>query len=148
MESPSVSLDTFPPQTRILLVEDIAHMREVLKTTLTQLGYTSVDDFGDGQQAYSALLSARSGGANYQLVISDFSMPKVNGMELLMLIRNSPSWKSLPFLMVTDLRDSASILGAISAGVNGYILKPVEPAILSSKLSTIWKKQNAKGHPR
>ncbi len=132
---------TFPSQTRILLAEDVEPMRLLLKTTLGELGYTEVDDFGDGQQAYSALLGARNGGVSYQLVISDFNMPKVNGVELLRLIRNSPTWKTMPFLMVTDLRDHASILGAINAGVSGYLLKPVDKAALSDKLANIWKRQ-------
>ena len=143
MEELPVSRQTFPYQTRILLVEDAPAIREILKSLLRELGFKSIDEAPNGKEGYAALCAAKARGVSYQLVISDLNMPHVSGLELLSLVRNNFSWKSLPFIMLTDHRDHTSIIGAINAGVSGYVLKPVEKEVLSERLANVWRKQLA-----
>jgi len=104
---------------KILVVDDFASMRSIVKNTLTMLGFKNIDEAPDGTAAMAKLQSG-----SYGFLVTDWNMPIMNGLELVKTIRANPSLKSLPILMVTTEGEKAKMVPVIQAGVNNYIKKP------------------------
>ncbi len=119
----------------ILVVDDMAAMRKILKTLLAQLGYKNVDEAEDGKQALEIL---KKNPNKYGLVITDWNMPNMTGIELVQEIRKDPQLKHLPILMVTAEAKKENVLMAIKAGVNNYIVKPFTAETLKEKIEKIF----------
>jgi two-component system chemotaxis response regulator CheY len=132
----------FPLQTRILIVDDMSSLRDLLKAYLRRIGFRNISEAEDGRIAYQALLAAKAGGAPFELVISDWNMPNLDGLELLKLVRSSNEWKNLPFLLLTTESEKAKVLEAVLANVSNYMVKPVEEDMLKEKLKKVWEKIN------
>ncbi len=127
------------PDINILVVDDMAAMRKILKTLLAQLGYKNVDEAEDGKQALEKL---RQNPDKYGLVITDWNMPNMTGIELVQAIRSDEKLKHLPVLMVTAEAKKENVLMAIKAGVNNYIVKPFTAETLKEKLEAIFSSLN------
>jgi two-component system chemotaxis response regulator CheY len=132
----------FPLQTSILIVDDMSSLRDLLKAYLRRIGFRNISEAEDGRIAYQALLAAKAGGAPFELVISDWNMPNLDGLELLKLVRSSNEWKNLPFLLLTTESEKAKVLEAVLANVSNYMVKPVEEDMLKEKLKKVWEKIN------
>ncbi len=117
---------------KILIVDDFATMRRILKNILKQLGFSNVTEADDGTTALD-LLKASS----FDLVISDWNMPKMTGLDLLKQIRSMPETKNLPFLMVTAEAQKQNVIEAVQAGVSNYVVKPFTADQISEKLKKI-----------
>jgi len=124
-----------PEDIKILVVDDMAAMRKILKTLLAQLGYKNVDEAEDGKQALEIL---KQNPDKYGLVITDWNMPNMTGIELVQAIRNDEKLKHLPILMVTAEAKKENVLAAIKAGVNNYIVKPFTAETLKEKIEKIF----------
>ncbi len=124
----------FPQNIRILVVDDMATMRKIIKSLLTQLGYPNVDEAENGKEA---LLKLRQ--SKYDLVLLDWNMPEMDGITLLQEIRKDPSLKDIPVIMVTAEAKKENVLQAIQAGANNYIVKPFTAEVLKEKLDKVWK---------
>ncbi len=133
----------FPPNTRILIVDDMQSLRELLGAYLRRLGYKDITEAADGQEAYQLLVSSKNQKAPINLVISDWNMPNLNGLDLLKLIRANPDWSKLPFLLITTESEKPKVVEAIQQGVTNYMVKPVEEATLKEKLERSWEKLKA-----
>ncbi len=118
---------------KILLVDDMATMRRIIKTLLSQLGYKNVDEAEDGEVALQKLKEG-----DYDFVITDWNMPKMTGLELVKAIRGDEKLKKLPVLMVTAEAKKENVIAAIKAGVNNYIVKPFTPETLKKKIDDIF----------
>ncbi len=118
---------------RVLVVDDFATMRRIIKNLLKQLGFEKIDEAEDGMKALQKLKAE-----GFDLVISDWNMPNMTGIELLQAVRNDPSLKALPFLMVTAEADKENVLLAIKMGVSNYIVKPFTADVLQEKLTKIF----------
>lgn len=118
---------------KILVVDDFSTMRRIIKNILRQLGYTSVLEADDGATALEALRSEK-----IQLIISDWNMPQLSGLELLKKIRQTPEWQGIPFLMVTAEGQKEQVLQAIREKVSNYIIKPFTPETLAEKIEKIF----------
>ena len=127
------------PDINILVVDDMAAMRKILKTLLAQFGYKNVDEAEDGKQALEKL---RQNPDKYGLVITDWNMPNMTGIELVQAIRSDEKLKHLPVLMVTAEAKKENVLMAIKAGVNNYIVKPFTAETLKEKLEAIFSSLN------
>ncbi|ADY72704.1 response regulator receiver protein [Desulfurobacterium thermolithotrophum DSM 11699] len=123
----------------ILTVDDMAAMRKILKTLLAQLGYKNVDEAEDGKQALEIL---KKNPNKYGLVITDWNMPNMTGIELVQEIRKDPELKNIPILMVTAEAKKENVLMAIKAGVNNYIVKPFTAETLKEKIEKIFSSLN------
>jgi two-component system chemotaxis response regulator CheY len=123
------------PNIKILIVDDMAAMRKILKTLLAQLGYKNVDEAEDGKQALEIL---KQNPDKYGLVITDWNMPNMTGIELVQEIRKDEKLKHLPILMVTAEAKKENVLMAIKAGVNNYIVKPFTAETLKEKIEKIF----------
>ena len=117
------------PATPILIVEDFKTMARIMRNLLKQLGYEDVDDAPDGSRAL-ALLEQK----NYGLVISDWNMAPMTGIELLRRLRAMPHHKTTPFIMVTAETRNENIIIARGAGVNAYLVKPFNGETLRGKI--------------
>ena len=118
----------------ILVVDDFNTMRRIIKTCLKQLGMDNITEAEDGQQA---LLKLQAG--DFKLVISDWNMPNMLGIDLLKAVRADERLKAIPFLMVTAEAQKENILEAVKAGVSNYIIKPFTADALQQKLELIFK---------
>jgi two-component system chemotaxis response regulator CheY len=118
---------------KILVVDDFPTMRRIVKTLLKQNGFHNFIDAEDGEQAYRLLQEH----GDFEMIISDWNMPNMTGLELLKTVRNDPKYKHLPFLMVTAEAEKENIIEAVKAGVNNYIVKPFTGQALKDKLEKI-----------
>jgi two-component system chemotaxis response regulator CheY len=117
---------------KILSVDDSATMRRIIKTQLAQAGYGDVDEAGNGREALAML-----GKSHYDLLITDWNMPEMNGLELVKEVRRTDSWKDLAILMVTTVSAKEEVVTALRAGVNNYLVKPFDAESLRSKVAHI-----------
>jgi len=120
---------------KILVVDDFPTMRRIVRNLLKDLGFENVDEAEDGVVGLEKL---RNG--NYQLVVSDWNMPNLDGLSMLQQIRADPALGKLPVLMVTAESKKENIVAAAQAGANGYVVKPFTAATLEEKLNKIFEK--------
>lgn len=120
---------------KILIVDDFATMRKVIKNLLRQIGYQDVVEAEDGVVALKELRSQK-----IDFVISDWNMPNMTGIELLKAVRADSELSSLPFLMVTAESLKDNVLEAVKAGVSNYIVKPFTAEVLNEKIEKIIEK--------
>ncbi|RYZ55371.1 MAG: response regulator [Proteobacteria bacterium] len=121
------------PDLKILIVDDFPTMRRIVKTLMKQNGYTNFTEAEDGEQALR-MLNAEM---DYEMVVSDWNMPNMTGLELLKAVRADAKLKHLPFLMVTAEAEKENIIEAVKAGVSNYIVKPFTGQALKDKLDKI-----------
>ncbi len=122
---------------RILIVEDQADMRAMIKNMLGELGVTQIFEASDGRQGLSFVDSAFD---FVDIIICDWNMPAMSGVEFLRQIRTVDA--SFPFLMITGRSDMESVVEAKSSGVTGYIRKPFSSTQLEAKIRVVAKKGN------
>lgn len=127
----NVAMDT---SIKILIVDDFATMRRILKNILKQLGFKNLVEADDGTTAWDVLESQK-----IDLIISDWNMPKMTGLELLKKVRTSTQYKTAPFLMVTAEAQKQNVIEAVQAGVSNYVVKPFTAEAISDKLKKILK---------
>ncbi len=117
---------------RILIVDDSPTMRRILVNTVIKAGFSDVKEAEDGKDGLAKLLAGE-----YDLLMTDWNMPNMNGLELVQAVRTDDKLKSLPILMVTTRNMKEDIVNAIKAGVNGYIVKPFDAKTLNAKIAEI-----------
>jgi two-component system chemotaxis response regulator CheY len=118
---------------KILVVDDHESMRRIEKQILNDLGYPNVDMADDGTTALPMLQAG-----NYDFVISDWNMPKMEGLELLKAIRADAKLTKTPVLLVTAESKKEKIIEAVKAGVNDYVVKPFNAEIIKAKIARIF----------
>lgn len=133
----------FPESTKIMVVDDMAMFRAMVKNTLTELHYKNYVEFADGEAAWKGLAEARALKQPFQLIISDWTMPKMKGIELLKKVRAEPWGTILPFVMLTGETEKDLIVDAIQSKVTQYIVKPFTKVTLKEKLDAAHKKWTA-----
>jgi two-component system chemotaxis response regulator CheY len=121
------------PGLKILVVDDFATMRRIVKNILTQIGYKNIIEADDGTTALNVLKSEK-----IDLIISDWNMPKMTGLDLLKAVRSDSSMADTPFIMVTAEAQQDNIILAVKARVSQYIVKPFTAETLSEKLEKIF----------
>ncbi len=116
----------------ILIVDDYKTMLRIIRNLLKQLGFANVEDASDGSQALQKLRDK-----DFKLVISDWNMEPMSGLQLLQEVRADAKLKEIPFIMITAESKSENVIAAKQAGVNNYIVKPFNAATLKQKLSSV-----------
>jgi len=117
----------------ILIVDDYKTMLRIIRNLLSQLGLNNVEEATDGTMAFSKLEQKE-----YKLVISDWNMEPMSGLELLKKIRADERFKTMPFIMITAETKVDNVIVAKKEGVNNYIVKPFNAATLKSKLAAVF----------
>jgi len=120
---------------KILVIDDFATMRKVIRNLLKQVGYENIVEAEDGVLAMRVLKSQK-----IDLVISDWNMPNMTGLELLKAVRADEDLKTTPFLMVTAEALQDNVIAAVKAGVSNYIVKPFTAEVLNEKITKILEK--------
>ncbi len=116
----------------ILIVDDYKTMLRIIRSLLKQLGFDNVDEATDGQDALAKLRSKK-----YDLVISDWNMEPMSGLQLLREVRADGRTAGVPFIMVTAESKTENVIAAKEAGVSNYIVKPFNAATLKQKLASV-----------
>ncbi len=116
----------------ILIVDDYKTMLRIIRNLLKQLGFDNVDEATDGSAALHKLRDKK-----YSLIISDWNMEPMTGLQLLKEVRSDTKLKEVPFIMVTAESKTDNVVAAKDAGVSNYIVKPFNAATLKTKLSTV-----------
>jgi len=120
---------------KILVVDDFATMRKVVRNLLKQAGYENIVEAEDGVAALRILKSQK-----VDFVISDWNMPNMTGIELLKTVRADEEIGKIPFLMVTAEALQDNVITAVKAGVSNYIVKPFTAEVLNEKITKILEK--------
>ncbi|QFR48546.1 response regulator [Sulfurimonas lithotrophica] len=118
---------------KILVVDDSSTMRRIIKNTLARLGYKDVLEGGDGVEGWDAM----NDNPDVEMLITDWNMPEMNGLELVKKVRADERFVDLPIIMVTTEGGKAEVITALKAGVNNYIVKPFTPQVLKEKLAAV-----------
>jgi len=117
----------------VLIVDDYKTMLRIIRNLLKQIGFEDVDEASDGTQALSKMRDKR-----YGLVISDWNMEPMTGIELLREVRADDKLNRTPFIMVTAEAKTENVILAKKAGVNNYIVKPFNADTLKSKIQAVF----------
>ncbi|HNS55490.1 MAG TPA: response regulator [Smithellaceae bacterium] len=117
---------------KILVVDDFATMRKVVRNLLKQGGYEDIVEAEDGVMALKALKSQK-----IDFIVSDWNMPNMTGLELLKAVRADAELAKTPFLMVTAEALQDNVVAAVKAGVSNYIVKPFTAEVLNEKIKKI-----------
>lgn len=131
---------SLPPTLKILVVDDMPSVRDMVKTTLGAFGFKNVMEASDGNEAWEMIVAEAQANEPFELIVSDINMPKCNGLKLLKMIRANGTFKEVPVLMVSTESETDVIMSAIEAGANNYILKPFTKEIMKEKLIAIFYK--------
>ena len=116
----------------IMIVDDYSTMLRILKNLLRQLEFENVEEATDGGMALQKLKLG-----NFGLVISDWNMQPVTGLDLLKQVRADAQLKHLPFIMVTAESKTENVIAAKQAGVSNYIVKPFTADTLKAKMESV-----------
>lgn len=118
---------------QVLIVDDYATMLRIIRSLLRQLGFTKIDEASDGTEAV-ALMETK----DYGLVISDWNMEQMTGLELLKHVRSTENDnQDVPFIMITAESKTENVIEAKKAGVNNYIVKPFTAETLKGKIVSV-----------
>jgi DNA-binding response OmpR family regulator len=123
---------------KILIVDDKPNMRRTIRNMLRMYGFNLFGEAEDGDVAVAKIRSEK-----FDFVIIDWNMPRMNGVEVLRIIREDDQYQDLPFLMVTAEVEEGTVAEVIEAEVDGYILKPFIPKTLEEKMIEIMKRKLA-----
>jgi two-component system chemotaxis response regulator CheY len=117
---------------KILVVDDYPTMRRIVKNLLDQIGFKDVEEAGNGVEALEKIKVSR-----YDMVISDWNMEPMTGLELLKHVRADPNLAKTPFIMVTAESKTENVVAAKQAGASQYIVKPFTAETLKAKIASV-----------
>lgn len=117
---------------QVLVVDDYKTMLRIIRNLLRQLEFNNIDEATDGS---AALVKLRQ--KDFGLVISDWNMEPMTGLQLLREVRADDRLRHLPFIMVTAESKTENVVAAKQAGVSNYIVKPFNAETLKSKLASV-----------
>lgn len=118
---------------KVIFVEDSPTMRRIIMNSLNKIGISNVTEAENGLDALDKM-----GDANWDMVITDWNMPEMNGEELVKELRSKNNFSKTPILMITTRGMQDDVMTAIKMGVNGYIVKPFTPDVLKKKIAEIF----------
>ncbi len=128
----------FSADTHVLVVDDMMTMRKIVSKTVGEMGFSKISQAEDGRAAWSLIQEAE---VPVGLVISDWNMPNMSGLDLLKAVRSHVKYQNLPFLLVTAEAEKGQVAEALKAGVDSYVVKPFSKDGLREKLEAVYKKR-------
>ena len=118
---------------RVLVVDDQQTIRSLVRIGLKEIGVVHIEDAVDGEDGLRALLTHKS-----NLIISDYNMPKLDGLNFLRAVRSTPALKNTGFIMLTGRADTDLVQRAQQFGVNNYLVKPFTVTTLREKIEAVY----------
>lgn len=125
-----------PLRFKVLVVDDKVNMRRTLRNMLRLLGFCNFVEADDGDVAIQRIKND-----NVQLIVCDWNMPRMSGLEVLRFVRSTPGYEELPFLMITSEMEESAVAESVEAEVDAYISKPFVPKTLEDKVIEILNKK-------
>lgn len=123
---------------KMLVVDDSPTMRRIVVQMLKRIGYTQIIEAGDGKEALERLKAE----GDFRMLLTDWNMPVMNGLELTQAVRSDAALAKLPILMVTTRNMKQDIITAMRSGVNNYITKPFDPKTIREKIDKVMSASN------
>jgi two-component system chemotaxis response regulator CheY len=117
---------------KVLVVDDQFSVRQMTRMTLQELGIRHIHESENGKQGFQ-----KATVQPLDLIISDFNMPEMDGLEFLRAVRGHQAVRKLPFILLTGRGDKELVIKAAQAGVNNYLIKPFNAAILREKIEQV-----------
>jgi len=117
---------------KVLVVDDFASMRRIVKSVIKHMGFTKIIEADDGSAALQVLKKEEIG-----LILADWNMPRMTGIDLLKAVRSDESLKDVLFIMVTAEGQKDNVVEAVQAGVSNYIMKPFTSEALEEKIKKV-----------
>ena len=118
---------------RVLVVDDQLTMRTLIRNNLKELAFTQVEDAQDGEEGLAKVLEFKP-----HLVLTDFNMPKLDGLELLRGIRSHEATRGIAVFLLTGRADKELVQRAVQFGVNNYLVKPFSASVLKEKIEEVF----------
>ncbi len=118
---------------RALVIDDSKAMRIILKQILQSVGATGVEEAGNGKEGLEKLKTMEKP----DVVLVDWNMPEMNGLEFVRAVRGNPTYRTLPLMMVTTETESSQMGKALAAGANEYVMKPFTKDVIQEKLKIL-----------
>ena len=123
---------SFLQQLKVLIVDDTSTSRMLIRDGLEQIGIRNIIHAADGEQALKMMMSTPA-----HLIISDFNMPKLDGLQLLQAIRSYKPTAGVPFIMLTGKSDATILARGRALGLNNYLMKPVDMGALKRAIEGV-----------
>ena len=130
----------FATNTRVLVIDDMASIRDLVKNQLRAMNFTEIIEAEDGEDGWTIIENQYAQANPIELVISDWNMPKMKGLDLLKKVRSTSNYVQLPFILLTSEAEREQVTEAVMAGVSQYIVKPFSGKIFEEKLKTAYQK--------
>jgi two-component system chemotaxis response regulator CheY len=121
---------------KVLVVDDFSTMRKLIRNVLKEIGFNQIYEADNGVAALDILRSDKIG-----LVLTDWNMPTMTGLELLQRIRREPAGKDIPVLMVTAEGKKQNVVEAIKAGADNFVVKPFTSETVREKIEQVFRKR-------
>jgi two-component system, chemotaxis family, chemotaxis protein CheY len=118
---------------KVMIVDDFATMRRILRNILKQIGFKNIIEADDGKNALKELKKEK-----VDLIMCDWNMPEMPGIELLKNVRSDDKLKDIPFVMVTAEAQKDNIVEAVKSGVSNYVVKPFTAETITEKLNKVF----------
>ncbi len=126
------------PNMKTIVIDDMMTMRKIITKMLKQIGFTNIQEADDGATAWPMIEQAKESGEPFEFIVSDWNMPKMSGLDLLIKIRETEGIKDTPFLMVTAEAEQSNVVKVVQAGVSNFVVKPFKPDTLKEKIEKIF----------
>jgi len=133
-----------PTDIKVIIADDMPTIRDLVKTQLKAMGFKKILEAENGEQALNLLIEHDSGPDKVKMIISDWNMPKMSGLEFLKQVRATEQWANLPFVLLTSESERDQVTEAILAGVSQYVVKPFAGKAFEEKLNSAWAKHQKK----
>jgi two-component system chemotaxis response regulator CheY len=133
----------FKPSTKILVVDDMMTMRKIIIKNLKDMGFSNFTEADDGAAAWPKIQEAHGINQPFELILCDWNMPVLKGIQLLGNCRTDPRFKDVPFVLITAESEKSQVMEALKLGVSNYIVKPFTLEQLKEKLTLVYKKHFA-----
>lgn len=124
---------------KVMVVDDSSTMRKIIIGVLLQIGIPQ-ESIGSAQDGMDALGQLKS--TTYDLILTDWNMPKMDGLHLVKNLRSLPKYKTTPIMMITTEGGKEEVIQALKSGINNYIVKPFNAQTLKQKLEPMLKKMS------
>ncbi len=123
---------------KVIVIDDMMTMRKIITKMLKNMGFSNIQEADDGATAWPMIEEAHASGEPFQFIVSDWNMPKMSGLDLLIKIRATEEMKATPFLMITAEAEQSNVVKVVQAGVSNFIVKPFKPDTLKEKIEKIF----------